>query len=390
MERRSLALVATIVFLLQMNFCGMAVASPSPALKKFEQMCLKGHDNCIFARIRFESSHSALKEVHVYRRLESQSDVDLYKKWINDILAPGKLRGVKDFTVQRYSSDLHAWINLPSTKACQYCVESSKLLAEQPEWLRAKLLQDISADQSSFLAFGDVVRKGEKLRIQITVTAPSYVNPKDQSPIYIDSRIKGRHATTSFTKGGVVLRLSGNEVPWNFPDYVAISPVKSWSDIAEKYRERETTLLKGAAGLPGSPEGTPEQRLDRMAHQLHAYQIHYDAWVGGVFPSLTPDQVIANRRGDCKALTTVADGLLQRSGVPAHIVMLGDSSLPPLSFSVPDAFWNPLHVILYLPSIDLYIDPTRIASGAAWKTSADAYVGAIALDMTTGSFVVIH
>jgi hypothetical protein len=41
--------------------------------------------------------------------------------------------------------------------------------------------------------------------------------------------------------------------------------------------------------------------------------------------------------------------------------------------------------------MDEYIDPTEIgAFNIGWKGSADRYRGAIALDMATGHFVVIH
>lgn len=182
-----------------------------------------------------------------------------------------------------------------------------------------------------------------------------------------------------------------NDVPGELPDYVAISPIKSWAKVALEYRQREAKLLQRETNLAAAPGGTPEQRLDRVAHQLAAYKVRYDAYAGGAFPSLTPDEVIANSHGDCKALGTLAEALLKRSGISAHIIVVSESSRPPLSFNVPDALWNPLHVLLHLPELDAYINPTAIASfGAEWKGSADRYRGAIALDMTTGHFVVIH
>jgi hypothetical protein len=106
---------------------------------------------------------------------------------------------------------------------------------------------------------------------------------------------------------------------------------------------------------------------------------------------MTPDEVISRSHGDCKALGTLADALLKRSGIAAHSIVVNESSRPPLSFNVPDALWNPLHVLLYLPDMDEYIDPTEIgAFNIGWKGSADRYRGAIALDMATGHFVVIH
>ena len=100
---------------------------------------------------------------------------------------------------------------------------------------------------------------------------------------------------------------------------------------------------------------------------------------------------LATGRGDCKALATLADALLQRTGIDAHVILLSSSSIPPLSFNVPDALWSPLHVILYIPVLDAYVDPTRMAArGVDWKTSAETYRGAIALDTATGYFVVVH
>lgn len=375
-------------------FSGNAWGAPPTwplKLEQFAQMCLSGQESCIYARLRFESANSANKDIHIYRRLATQSDIDAYDSFIESITTPGKIRGLKKSSVQRYDRAKRDWVALPLTNLCKYCVNVDEVVKQGPEWLRVHVVQQIAPDPNSFLAFGDVVRKDEPLKVQIVVTAPSYVNSKDRSPIYIDSRIKGRHAATSFIEGGITIDLDGNEVPWNFPDYVAISPVKSWAVVAAEYRKREASLLINVSRLPVFREGTPKKRLDGVEHQLQTYKIRYDAFVGGAFPSLSPDQVIASRHGDCKALATLAGALLKRSGIQSYGIVLSGSSQPPLSFSVPGAFWNPLHVILYIPELDVYIDPSRIASfGAEWQESAAHYRGSIGLSTKTGAFVVIH
>lgn len=392
MSRNNWILAGAIILLMAMSVCDAAAASSlSRAAKNFERECLSTHENCTYKNIRFESAGSVLVEVHAYIMLRNRQDIDTYNELIKTYLKPGLVRGLKSSLVQRYDNETKAWLKLPGTKTCKYCVDTSFLTHASSKLMRIDLEQQFDAGRNEYITFGLEVYKGEKIKARIIVSAPSLFHPKDQSPIYIDSRIKGRHATTSLIKGGIWLDLDGNDVPGSIPDYVAISPVKSWITLGATYQDRESELLKNTNYLPAFVGVTPQQRLDRVMRQLQAYGIRYDDSMGGGYPSVTPDRLIAAKRGECKALATLTDALLQRSGLVAHVVMLSVLGSPPASFNVPDPFWVPSHVILYIPSLDLYIDPTMIAVHAAdWKTSATAYHGAIALDMTAGRFVVIH
>lgn len=382
------------ILLLSMNVCN-AAATPalSRAAKDFENVCLNARENCIYENVRFESVRSLFMESHIYKILQDEKDIDAYNNLIKAYLTPNLVRGLKSLSVERYERDTGKWVTFLGTKTCKYCsdISASGSTANYSEFLRIDLTQEFVARTDGYVAVGSSVYKNQRLKQRIIVSPPSLFHPKDRSPVYIDSRMKGHHATTSFTEGGIILDLDGKDVPGDVPDYVAVSPVNSWAQVALQYRQREDSLLKSATNLPIFSDGPPGQRLDLVAHQLKAYQIHYDPYAGGAFPSVTPDGVISNKHGDCKALGTLADALLIRSGISVHIIVVNEFSRPPLSFNVPDALWNPLHVLLYLPDMDVYINPTRIAAfNADWKGSADDFQGAIALDMTTGHFVVIH
>lgn len=359
---------------------------------EFGQMCLRGTDDCAYVWAHFESNNIVTLNTYMYFRLTSQSDIGNYDDIVKGRLALKKSKSVKEFSVKRYDPTTKAWIPLSLTDACQYCLNKDDILKRGTGWVRTHLVMNIVVGRNEFPSYGASVHKGKRLKIKVTVAAPGYSSTsKDHSPLYIDSRIKGRHATSSFTYGVVSFDLDGSKVPGELSDYVAVSPVESWADVASEYRERDSGLLRDSAHLPGSTQGTVQQRLDGVARQLQAYGIRYDPQMGGIFPSLTPGQIIAGHHADCKALTTLGKALLQRVGVRSHVVILNEYSQPPLSFSVPVNSWGPLHAILYLPSLDLYVDPSLIVGfGADWKTSAETYRGAIALDTTTGAFVVIH
>lgn len=392
MSRKNWVLVGISILSLAMHIRdAAATATLSLAAKDFEKTCLSARESCTYKNVRFESTSKVFMEVHSYMMLRNRRDIDTYNKLIKAYLTPGLVRGMKSSVVQLYNYDTNTWLAVTGTNACKHCADPDSLAPSLPRLIRIDLVQKFAARQDEYITFGLEVYKGEPIKARIYISAPSLFHPNDRSPIYVDSRIKGRHATTSLTKGGIWLDFDGNDVPGSLPDYVAISPVKSWIALGTTYREREFELLKNANYLPSFTDGTPQQRLDRVMRQLQAYGIDYDGSMGGGYPSITPARVIAAKHGECKALATLADALLQRSGLAAHVVMLSVLGNPPASFNVPDPFWTPLHVILYIPSLDLYIDPTMIAAHSAhWKTSAAAYRGAIALDMTAGRFVVIH
>lgn len=116
-------------------------------------------------------------------------------------------------------------------------------------------------------------------------------------------------------------------------------------------------MLKATAHPPGSVHSTLGDRLDRVAHRLETSGIRYDANMGGFFPSRTLDQVVAGRVADCKAPATLAEALLRRVGIPAHVIMLNEYSHPPLSFGVPGNSWGPMHGICKRPPISSSFSP---------------------------------
>lgn len=392
MTKHGFGLVAAYALLVWAQTCSAVTpATLSPAAKAFETECLDVHKDCIYENIRFESIHEVRVERHFYRIVKDEQDIDAYNTLMRSILAPYASLGVVHAAAYRYDLGSQAWILVHGTRICRYCTDATALGASRSTIFRVDLNQRIEVGPDAYIALGSMVYRNQNLKERIIVSAPALFHPDDHSFIYMESRIKGRHEITSFNNGGTIIELDGDSVPGPIPDFVAISPVKSWSLVAAEFRKRETALLQDAVALPDLAQGPLTQRIDRVAHQLQAHHIRYNAFVGGAFPSVTPRDTIDRKQGDCKALATLATWLLERSGVKAHAVIIGESLLPPLSFTVPGHFWGTLHVLLYLPALDLYVDPTYITSFSAdWKTSAERYRGAVGLDIATGSFVVIH
>lgn len=127
------------------------------------------------------------------------------------------MRGLKSLLVQRYDHHTKTWVAFPGTKACKYCADTNVLLPSHPGLLRIDVTQQFVAKSDGYVVLGSTVYKGQKLKQRIIVSTPSVSNPKNLSPIYIDSRMKGRHATGHFTEGDIILDLDGQRCSWGAP-----------------------------------------------------------------------------------------------------------------------------------------------------------------------------
>jgi hypothetical protein len=190
--------------------------------------------------------------------------------------------------------------------------------------------------------------------------------------------------------GGFRLLLNSDWVQTARPDYVTISPVCSWKNLAQHYMRMQALALAGRDHLP-SFEGTAQQKIDQVVEYIEDHGIRYDEKLdAGGYPRQDVADIVKLRRTDCKGLTTLLYALLQNSGVKSDPVAMNAAGMTPMSFSVPDNWPN--HAMLFIPSIDRYVDLTVVLKSHGkytWQSSADSYAGEVVLDLVTGRFEVV-
>ena len=145
--------------------------------------------------------------------------------------------------------------------------------------------------------------------------------------------------------------------------YVHVSTAQSWAEINERYRrllgdrDAPTAAMKALAMRWG---GAGDDRT--VVGRLYAAVAARTRYVGlefGVrsFLPAQPAVTLARGYGDCKDKATLLIALARSRGIDAHLVLVrtrpsGAIAAQPASFAVFD------HAIVYLPSLDRFMDPT--------------------------------
>jgi transglutaminase-like putative cysteine protease/tetratricopeptide (TPR) repeat protein len=171
-------------------------------------------------------------------------------------------------------------------------------------------------------------------------------------------------------------------------DYVMVSNKETYAEIGEWWWNlieeqliANDAIKKKAAELT---EGLDERRPKIEA--IHNYVVkntrylHLGLGVHGWKPYKTTE-CFSNKYGDCKDKSSLLKVMLEEAGIPAHLVLvrtrdLGTVDERPASMHV----FN--HAIVYIPSEDLFLDPTAEFNGTKELTPMDQ--GAQALIVEDG------
>ena len=150
---------------------------------------------------------------------------------------------------------------------------------------------------------------------------------------------------------------------WGSEPAYAVSSFESTQEIARRYVEQATPRALVTPHLQALADkitqyAQSEREKVRLLHDWVSREIGYDGKCLDV-GSLTPHdlaRVIDNRLGDCKDHGALFQAMLQAKGIVSHQVLLDAHNLyqsPP----VPVMAMTP-NVITYVPSLDMFIDPT--------------------------------
>lgn len=212
-----------------------------------------------------------------------------------------------------------------------------------------------------------------------------YQAPKSRT-LYFNRNVKKQDAKDTWryvidTPKGAPLRSQPNMPGWTeLLDYVHVSSYQAWNDVADWYwelvreqlvsdeaiKEAVSTILKALG-----PEATEAQKVAAIYHHVvkKTRYVGLEFGIHGYKPYRTT-QIYERRFGDCKDKASLLKVMLGLAGIESNLVLVrtkdqGRLSTKPASLSA----FN--HAILYVPSLDLYLDGTAEFSGFGELPSAD-------------------
>jgi transglutaminase-like putative cysteine protease len=150
---------------------------------------------------------------------------------------------------------------------------------------------------------------------------------------------------------------------YDWADRFSVSTFKSYAEIGDHYGKLHAAsaavtaaVTELAAEIVGSASDRATQA--RLLSEWVTQNVRYVAVsVGqGTLAPTPPDATIGNRYGDCKAATALLAALLAARGIASEAVLINTNLARYVLPETPVADFN--HVILYVPELDLYVDPT--------------------------------
>lgn len=156
---------------------------------------------------------------------------------------------------------------------------------------------------------------------------------------------------------------AGATSDYDWSDRFSVSTFRSYAEIGDYYGKLHAAaaaVTPAVSALAASIVGTASDRATqaRLLAEWVTQNVRYVAvTVGqGTLAPTPADATIANRYGDCKADTALLAALLAARGIASEAVLINTNLARYVLPQTPVADFN--HVILYLPELDLYVDPT--------------------------------
>lgn len=180
--------------------------------------------------------------------------------------------------------------------------------------------------------------------------------------------------------------------PKYYLHYFAASTAESWGDVASWYRESFANVISKdsrrkediVAELGLHMAALDEIDKVRRVREWMNSHLRYSGAGSYAHVPQSFDNTVRTGFAECKGLSLVMIELLRAAGMRAHLVITSTEN--PWLFSNginSSARLNSLnHVEVYLPDLDLFLDPTT--------PSGPGSVGSQAMDVETGKVMVIH
>lgn len=151
---------------------------------------------------------------------------------------------------------------------------------------------------------------------------------------------------------------------------LSYSTLETWTQVARAYNTLTAEYLQPAPVADWAREklggldvsGDPLAAVKVLTSALQA-QVRYTGINFGenaIIPRM-PSDSLHNGYGDCKDQASLLAAALRSVGIPANLVLLNSGTNFDVDATVPGLeFFN--HAIVYVPGLDLYVDPTDIFS----------------------------
>lgn len=288
---------------------------------------------------------------------------------------------------------LKAWSSSVSDKAIKEFVPTR--ITKGPEGICSLMIPRFhriaNANGFNFLRIEQVVSTAlDPFSVNVTYRFAGNAKTKiilqsgSNSELYIESNVAKSTSSNGYHKiengNGTVLEF---ESAWGGGSYLGISSQNSWSKISATYRTKA-----GAGGGQLVVPGTLNDALSRFAKLRLAYL--NDSENSGFLPRLEYSDVLARGKGDCKDMVVVMMRVLAGNGIDSQPVLMGirnGIAMPPTLRNLPDLAW-PNHVILYLPNLRKFIDPTLAPGHYAVDRNYQWY-GAIGVNLESEKRVIV-
>jgi len=160
------------------------------------------------------------------------------------------------------------------------------------------------------------------------------------------------------------------------PGY-SISTFRAYGEIAEAYGKRArpkaevTDRVRELAGQVTKDSKDPREQA-RLLYEWVATNITYAGNCVGVGAVVPRDQafVLDNRMGDCKDQATLLQALLAAKGIVSTQALVNSGGTYDLPKVPVVSMVN--HVIVYVPSLDMYLDPTSATTPFGMLPTGDS------------------
>lgn len=188
-------------------------------------------------------------------------------------------------------------------------------------------------------------------------------------------------------------RLEADSVSYlDYGKRLAVSTFADYAAFARAYQERAAGKAlpdDSVAALAASITGATLDRRSRaiaLSDWVRKNVRYVGVYLGpgGVVPHAAPS-VLANRYGDCKDHATLLEALLASSGIDSTVALVNNGD----AYRLPDVPTLGVlnHAIVYIPSLQLYLDPT--AESVAGGFLPASLLGKPAVLARSGQFAMI-
>jgi len=342
----------------------------------FEAACLASGKDCLLTVIVAKSA----RESHVrnIRYLSSMNRADLVDIFQTTNYPKRKMYMMTSSAVLR--GDKH-WVYFPDIRSVIRSV--SVMGVRDTVTVKLDWRETVLAPANSVVDFQEDFRsKPNEMRVILmagTKHTPLYAE-------WVNKNVHYYHATSSMSTGTLIAKMSGWKKKYDGSFYI-VTPISSWKIFAKDYMT-QSLKMEGDTKVR-SFQGDDQQKITAAVKWMASHYVWSGIYGAGTFPDQYMSKTVQRGAGDCKALDLVFRAVLRRSGIEAHASIVSSKGMPPLSYILPDASWGD-HVITYIPSVGKYVDITvAIKHPDSWRSSAQEFIGATTLDMSTGRFAVI-